>query len=91
MIAYTIMLLTEIADIKEAPHIAIQCGTEELHICGDIVRAFVRCTNHAYHDYPFDDCLGYGLELIPPELRSVFAYLYETLKETIVWNEESQF
>ena len=88
MIEYAIVLLTDLEDIREACRIDVQFGTARLSLDGDIVRAFVKCTNHAYYDYPFDNCLGYGLELVPPELRPIFEYLFETLKETIVWNEQ---
>ncbi len=87
MIAYAIVLLTDIADIRTAERIKIQIGTRVGCMDADTVRAFVKCTNHAYHDYPYQDCLTMGLEMIPPELRPIFEYLYIKLKETIVWNE----
>jgi len=87
MIAYAVVLLTPIENIHEAQRVLVCYGTTNHSICGDVVRAFVMSTNHAYHDYPFDNCLGYGLELIPPEMRPIFEYLYETLKEVFVWNE----
>ena len=91
MIAYSIVLLTEMDDIEEAPRIQVRCGTGMLSVDGAMVREFVKCTNHAYHDYPYYDCLTVGLALIPSELRSIFEYLYETLREVFVWNEEGQF
>lgn len=88
MIAYAIVLLTDLEDIKEACRINVQFGTAGLSLDGDTVRAFVQCTNHAYHDHPYDNCLAYGLTLLPPELRSIFEYLFETLREVFVWNEQ---
>lgn len=88
MIAYAMILLTDLGDIHEACRIEVQYGTRTVSICGETVRAFVKCTNHAYHDHPFGNCLGYGLELIPPEMRPIFEYLYETLKEVFVWDEQ---
>ena len=88
MIEYAMILLTDLEDIHEASRIEVRYGTITHNICGEMVRAFVKSTNHAYHDYPFDNCLGYGLELVPPEMRPIFEYLYETLKETIVWDEQ---
>ena len=87
MIAYAIVLLTAAADIQRVERIEVQVGTKSCSLDGDTVRAFINCTNHAYHDFPSHDCLAYGLELIPPELREIFAYLYETLKEVFIWNE----
>lgn len=91
MIAYAVVLLTDIGDALEAPRIEVQYGTKRLDLCGEVVRAFVRSTNHAYHDFPYSDCLDCGLTLVPPELREIFRHLYNTLKETIVWDEQSTF
>ena len=82
------VLLTNMEDIHEASRIEVRYGTTTLNICGETVRAFVRATNHTYHDYPLDNCLGYGLSLVPPEMRPIFEYLYETLKETIAWDKQ---
>lgn len=91
MIAYAIVLLTDIEDIHKAESIDIMYGTAELSLHGEAVRRFVECTNHAYHDFPYYDCLTAGLEFVPPKLRFIFAHLYETLKETIVWDEQTAF
>ena len=88
MIAYAITLVTTMETITTASMVEVAIGTDQLVIRGSMVRDFVRCTNHAYHDYPYYDCLTMGLELVPPELRSIFRYLYETLKEVFVWNED---
>lgn len=85
MIAYKVVLLTDIENVLEACTIDIMYGTSKLSLCGEMVRTFVRATNHAYHDYPFDDCLELGLTLVPPELRYILRYLYETLKGEIEW------
>lgn len=89
MIAYAVMLLTDLEDVEEADTIDVVYGTRKLGLSGVVVRSFVRSTNHAYHDFPYDDCLSYGLSLVPPPLRPIFKYLYETLKETILWDEQS--
>ena len=91
MIEYAIVLLTAIEDIHSAERICVQHGTKEINICGTMVREFVKATNHAYHDFPYSDCLTYGLELIPPEMRPIFEYLFETLRETLIWNEPTTF
>lgn len=87
MIAYAMVLLTDLEDIREVRHIVVQYGTAKLSLDGEAVRQFVKCTNHAYHDYPYQDCLAYGLALLAPEFRPVFKHLYETLREVFVWNE----
>jgi len=87
MIEYAIVLLTDVEDVRKAGMIDVQYGTATLSLCGELVRSFIRSTNHAYHDYPYSNCLAYGLEHIPPELRPILAHLYDTLKEVIVWNE----
>ena len=92
MIEYAIILLTDVADIHKAKRIEVRYEDTEHSIDGEVVRAFVRSTNHAYHDHPHADCLSCGLELIPPAMRSIFEYLYETLREVWIWNEQdSQF
>lgn len=90
MIAYAIVLLTDLEDIFEADRIEVCYGTNTCKIDGEMVRTFVKATNHAYHDFPYSDCLSYGLTLVPPEMRPIFEYLYETLKETIIWNEPNE-
>lgn len=87
MLEYAIVLLTDLENVPNAERIEVRYGTTVHNICGETVRSFVKCTNHAYHDYPFDDCLAHGLSLIPPEFRPIFEYLYETLKETIIWTD----
>lgn len=91
MVAYAIVLLTDMEDVHEACRIEVRYGTITHSICGETVRAFVRATNHTYHDYPNRNCLACGLEFVPPEMRPIFEYLYETLKETIVWTDPSTF
>ena len=86
MIAYAMVLLTAHDDVLKADTIDVQYGTKDYKVCGDMVRAFIRATNHSYYEYPYEDCLAYGLELVPPVLRPIITYLYETLKETIVWD-----
>lgn len=88
MIAYAVVLLTDLEDTKKACTIDVQYGLARLDLCGELVRSFIRATNHAYHDYPFHDCLTLGLETVPPELRPILAYLYETLREVFVWHEQ---
>lgn len=85
MIAYAVILLTPIENIHEAQRVLVRYGTTRYSICGEVVRAFVMSTNHAYHDFPYTDCLAHGLTLVPPEMRPIFEYLYETLKEVFVW------
>jgi len=85
------ILLTDMEDVHEACRIEVRYGTTTHNICGSVVRDFVKCTNHAYHDYPYKNCLEVGLGLIPPEMRPIFEYLYETLREVFVWNEPSTF
>ena len=87
MIVYAIVLLTDLADIRKAKRIYVRYGTTRHSIDADVVRDFVKCTNHAYHDFPYGNCLEYGLLLVPPVMRPVFEYLYETLREVFVWNE----
>ena len=79
MIAYTMMLLTDLEDVNKADFIRVQCGTGVVQICGEAVRGFVVAANKAFKCFPGEDCLGQGLELIQPELRPVFEYLYEEL------------
>ena len=87
MIAYALVLLTDLEGIKTASRIEVRHGTVVHSICGEIVRAFVQATNHAYHDFPYDNCLAYGLKLVPPTMRPIFEYLYETLREVFIWSE----
>lgn len=89
MIACEIVLLTNVEDIEKVKYIKVQCGAGELILPGEVIRSFVKCANHAYHDYPHRDCLTVGLEFVPPELRPIYEYLYETLKETIIWDEQT--
>ena len=88
MIAYAMVLITDRADVLKAKTIDVQYGTKEYQICGDMMRAFIRATSHSYYEYPHEDCLAYGLNLVPPMLQPIIGYLYETLKETIIWNEQ---
>jgi len=88
VIEYAIVLLTNIEDVKKVNRVKVRFGTEVYSINGEIARAFVESTNHAYHDYPHHNCLEHGLEFVPPELRPIFEYLYETLREVCPWNEQ---
>lgn len=83
MIAYTIVLLTELSKVDAIEIFEVQVGTMVIGLHGDMVRSFVHCMNKACASYPEADCLEYGLEWIPPEYRDVFTYLYETCKELI--------
>jgi len=91
MIAYTIVLLTDLEDVHSANAVTVQHGTVRITFPGELVRDFVRTTNHAYHDFPYQNCLEYGLVLFPPAMRPIFEYLYETLKEVFVWNKPMTF
>ena len=83
MVALANTLLTDIEDVNEAFDIEMMWDGHVRHLCGFVVRAFVAATNEAYSMFPGKDCLADGLELIPPEMRDVFEYLYEELKEVI--------
>lgn len=85
MIAYAIVLLTDVEKVQGAGLINVQCGIGVLSVDGDAIRSFIRCANKAYKCYPGADCLEIGLEHVhPPELRCIFAHLYERLKGVII-------
>ena len=84
MIAYAMMLITDRADVHKADTIDVRYGTKDYQMCGEMVRAFIRATSHSYYNYPHEDCLEFGLQLVPPMVRPIIEYLYETLKETIL-------
>jgi len=83
MIAFEMVLLTELEDVNTTPAITVQVGTERIFICAEAVRHFVRATNKGYTLFPHEDVLTAGLEFIRPELQEVMSFLYEELKEVI--------
>lgn len=84
MIAYAIVLLTDLDDVNTITYITVQLGTDTFSLHGEVVRSFVRCTNEAYAIYPKAECLEVGLKLIPPEFRPLFEHLYKRLGGIIV-------
>ncbi len=83
MVALADTLLTGVEDIRTAPLIKVMWDGCERYLCGDMVRDFIHTINEAYRSFPKQDCLADALSLLPPEMRSVFEYLYEELKEVI--------
>ncbi len=83
MVALTDTLLTDIEDVNEAAMIALMWDGCKRYLCGEAVRTFVHTINTAYRLFPEEDCLVDALKRMPPEMRSVFEYLYEELKEVI--------
>ena len=84
MIKYAMVLLSDPDTINEEHDIKVQCGTEVIGLCGEMVRCFVKCANTACERFPEEDVLKVGLSLIPPEFRSVFEFLYEKLKGVVI-------
>lgn len=84
MVAYAIVLLTDLDDVNTVAFMEVQTGTDMLVMRGEVVRSFVQCTNKAYETFPEAACLEEGLKLIPPTLQPVFAHLYEKLGGIII-------
>lgn len=83
MIAYAIVILTNLEDLKVTSTIEVRYGTEILNLDGEVVRAFVRCANNGYETFPWLDVLAEGLELISPFARPIYRHLYEEMKDKI--------
>jgi len=83
MIALANMLITPIEDIAGAITIEVMWNGRVGLLFGPIVTNFVTTVNDACMLFPGIDCLAGALEQMPSEMRPVFEFLYEELKEVI--------
>lgn len=79
MITYAITLLTPTEDVLTADTVRVRVGTDDVFLRGEMVKAFMDTIERAYATWPDRDCLRLGLEIVPEELRPIFAMLYEEL------------
>lgn len=79
MIAYNIVLITDLEEAKTAEILQIQHGEFFLEIRGSIIRAFIQAVQMAYETWPENDCLELGLMDIPDYARPIFRYCYEIM------------
>jgi len=83
MVTLANALLTDTKDINEAMVIEMIWDGRKMRLFGPAVMGFVEATNMTYTTFPGIDCLAVGLEMLPSEMRPVYEYLYEELKEVI--------
>jgi len=74
-------LLTPIEDLYTTSALRVRCGTDVIVVHGQSVRDFVDTVDKAYLTFPEIDCLRKVSEFVPEEIRDVFEFLYETIKE----------
>lgn len=89
MIAYAIVILTDLAEVNTADSIEMKWGLDEFSFGGNIVRGFIKSTKKILACPISTNSEEEVLELImkgivPPPFREIFEMLYYELKEVIV-------